>query len=76
MISQGVSQEGGVCFIFLLAVTASHREKEGTQGLHLPGQLSAEAFRMPSINLHMLSASVACSHDMPALSSASEQNLP
>lgn len=61
---QGVSQEGGACFIFFLAVTANHREKEGTEGPHLPGQLNAEVCRMPSINLHMLSAGMACSHGM------------
>lgn len=62
LIPQGMSQEGGVWFVFLVAVTANHREKEGTQGLHLPGQLHAEVCRMASINLHMLSASMACSH--------------
>lgn len=65
---QGVSQEGGVCLIFFLAVTASHREKEGTQGLHLPSQLHAEICRMPSISLHMLPASMVCSHGMSVTS--------
>lgn len=62
---QGCPKRVGFALFFLLAVTANHREKEGTQGLHLPGQLNAEVCRMPSINLHMLSASMACSHGMP-----------
>lgn len=64
LMPQGMSREGGVCCISFLAVTANHREKEGTQGLHLPGQLNAEVCRMPSISLHMLSASTACRHGM------------
>lgn len=71
-MTQGVSQEGRVCCIFFLAVTATHREKEGTQGPHLPGQLKAEVLVYTCFQ-QAWHAVLVC---LSALSSASDQSLP